>query len=379
MPLNERNRNIWMGLAAIGTVVVLFVVTRQPKESVTTPRDLSAPTEVAKVVAPGLIEITAGSLLEQKLDRQHVKVETVSFPLLTVTGAIAARIVPGAGRPEDRWQFSTVDLSNSFADWQRANTEVEHATNQLAKTRELAAAQVTRFREVSERLQKLVKAGTDSPKDLAAAQADLIQAQIQGQKDVFDAESALSLARRNRSAAERQLFQGGVDPSLLAATESTVVVVADVPEAKAAAVTPGQACEVRFYAVPDAVFPARVARIAPTVAVERRTLRVLFEIKDSDDRLKPGMFADIGLGTEARAALLIPTDAVLHVGNDDFVFARKQPGAWRVTKVRLGEPQGTAIEVREGLAADDEVIGNGAILLKPFVVQALDASTPSAS
>jgi len=374
MPRSERSRNIWMGLAAIGTVVVLFVVVRQPKGGPTNPRDLSTPAEVAKVVAPGLIDITAGSLLERKLDQQPVKTETVSFPLLTVTGAIAARIVPGAGKPEDRWQFSNPDLSNTFGDWQRANTEVEHATNQLAKTRELATAQVARFREVSARLERLVKAGTDAPKDLAAAKADLIQAQIQGQKDVFDAESALNLARRNRTAAERQLFQGGVDPSLLAATESTVVVVADVPEAKAASIAVGQECEVRFYALPDAVFSARVARIAPTVSVERRTLRVLFEINDSNDRLKPGMFADIGLGTEPRAALLIPTDAVLHVGNGDFVFARKQQGPWRVTKIQLGESRGTSIEVREGLAADDEVIGAGAILLKPFVVEALDSS-----
>ena len=86
-------------------------------------------------------------------------------------------------------------------------------------------------RSWSNRMKKLVEAGTDTEKDLAAAQADLIQSQIQGRKDVHEAETAVRLARRTEAALARQLQQGGLDPDLLRSTTWDVdIVMADVPE-----------------------------------------------------------------------------------------------------------------------------------------------------
>jgi hypothetical protein len=375
MKRSELLRNLWMGLATIATMVVVFFVVRPPEGHPTPgPRDLSAASEVARLVGPRLVAIAPGSALERKLDLRSVKLERVSSPLLTVTGSIAARLATGTASPEDRWQFASADVSATYADWRRAQNDVEYAQKQLAKTRDLAAAQIARFQGIQDRLRRLVDAGTDAPKDLAAAEADLLQAQLQGQKDVFDAESAANLALRNRAAAERLLFQAGVDPALLAGEDGAVIVVAEVPEAKASAVRQDEACEALFYGLPEAApFRGRVARVAPTLSVERRTLRVLFVLADPDPRLRPGMFADIGLGTEPREALLVPLDAVLHVGRHDYVFSRRGAGPWRVAAVEIGEPAGGLVEVRGELAPGDEIIGRGAILLKPFLLQALES------
>jgi hypothetical protein len=114
-----------------------------------------------------------------------------------------------------------------------------------------------------------------------------------------------------------------------------------------------------------------VSSIAPTLAAERRTLRVFFELSDPQGHLRPGMFADISLGTEPRDALLVPSDAVLHVGRADYVLVQQQPNLWRVTEVRVGEAHGTNVELLSGVAPNDTVIASGAILLKPLVVQSL--------
>jgi len=361
-----------MAVAAVaGLLVIVFIVT-PPSHTTPGPRDVSQSPEVAKLVGPKLVAITPGSALEQKLERQTVKWQSLTLPQLTVTAAVAAHFGTSAEHSQDRWQFQSPEVSSVYADWRKAQNDADFAGKQLAKTRELGAAEVTRFSEIYERMKKLVDTGTETPKDLAIAKADLVKQQLQSQKDVFDAESALNVALRARAAAERVLGQAGLDPAALETTAEVAIVVAEVPEAKMTRVREGEPCEARFYALPEARFPGRVARIAPTLSPERRTLRVLFELPDQSNRLKPGMFADVGLGTEERQALLVPADALVHVGRGDFVFVRAGDAPWRVQDVDLAEEHGNQIEVVRGVAPGEEIIAGGAILLKPFVVQALE-------
>src|SRR5260370_22544874 len=212
MTRTERWRIGWMIAASIATVLVVFWVMLGGGHVTRGPRDLSITGEVARLAGPRLVEVAADSALERKLEIRSATTQQVSFALLTVTAAVVARFSAGEASPQDRWQFQSSDLSNAYADWRRAQNEVEFATKQLGKTRELATAQVGRFSEAYERLKKLVETGTETARDLATARADLAQSQIQTQKDVFEAESALNVALRNRAAAERILMHAGSDP-----------------------------------------------------------------------------------------------------------------------------------------------------------------------
>jgi hypothetical protein len=89
------------------------------------------------------------------------------------------------------------------------------------------------------------------------------------------------------------------------------------------------------------------------------------------------MFAEIGLGTDKREALLMPTDGVLHVGDKDYALREATPGTWQITEVQTGELRGANVEVLAGLQAGERVLGNGAILLKPVVVRALQLAVPA--
>jgi RND family efflux transporter MFP subunit len=372
MARTELWRNVWMMVATIAAAIVLYYIVRPASRVAPGPRDLSASPEVAQLVGPRLVEIAAGSTLERELEVRTVETRQVTFPLLTVTASVAAHLLAGAGSPQDRWQFQSGEVSNAYADWRRSQNDVDFSGKQLEKTRQLAAAQVARLREAYERMEKLFKTGTETARDLASARADLVQAELQTKKDVFEAESAVNVALRTRAAAERTLLQAGLDPADLEIRTPVAIVVAQVPEAKMRMAREGAACEAQFYAIPDRTFPGRVTRIAPTLSPERRTLRVVFELPDPENRLRPGMFADVGLGTDPRDALLVPAAAVVHVGRGDFVFARGDPGPWRVQEVDLGETHGEMIEVEKGLVAGEEVVGAGAILLKPLLVRSLE-------
>ena len=373
MTRTEVMRNSWMGLATLGVIIVIYFIVRPPARVPPTERDLSVAPEMARVLGPQELEVVAGSALERHLEKQFVKLEKVSIPLLTVTASVAAHSHKGPGKAVDRWQFQSADVSSAYADWRRFQNDVEYSGKQLEKTRELGKAQITRYTEVYERLKKLVEeTGTEAKKDLSAAHADLIQAEIQTHKDEFDAESTQNAAFRNQAQAIRALAQAGIEPSALDQEDPVAIVVAQVPEVQMRGVKEGQSCAARFYGLPDASFPGKITRIVSILSTDRRTLRVLFQLDDPDEKLKPGMFADLGIGTDARDAVLVPVDGTVHVGRRDYVLARAKAGPWRVQDVDLGEHQGPLIEARRGIAVGEEVIGRGAILLKPFIIQALE-------
>jgi cobalt-zinc-cadmium efflux system membrane fusion protein len=368
----ELSRNLWMSVSSVGVAVLVYVIARPPARVPAKERDLSVAPAVARVVGPRQVEVDAGSAFERTIPKHAVRTEKVTIPLLSVTASVAAHSRRGFEKPQDRWQFQSADVSGAYADWRRAQNDVEYGTKQLGKTRELGKAQIARFTDIFERLKKLVEeTGTEAVKDLRASQADLLQAQIQTQKDEFDAESAVNTALRNRAAAERALVQAGIDPASLDNETDVAIVVAQVPEVQMRGVIEGQSCTARFYGIPDQSFPGHITRIVSTLSSDRRTLRVLFDLDDPDHKLKPGMFADVGIGTDSRDAVLVPPEAVVHVGRKDYVLTRRASGPWDVQEVDVGESHGDRVEVRGGLKEGGEVLGRGAILLKPYMVQAL--------
>ncbi|MCK9395853.1 MAG: efflux RND transporter periplasmic adaptor subunit [Methylobacter sp.] len=368
----KRSSRLKTGLAVSMALAVLFNGSWQAAAA-----DQKEATEVevspvVRIVKPRVIGVKADSLLEKKFNISTVQKKRINTPLLVVTGAVVARLPIGSSPMEDRWQFNSIELSGVYADWQRAQAEKEFNTKRLVKIRELTAAQFNSQKLAVDRLRKLVATGTEAIRDLTAAEANLLQVQLEGQKDVYEAETALTVATRSRAALERKLLQEGVDPLLLESSAAGVsLVMADVPELRIGLVSVGQSCIARFYGIPNQLFSGKVRSLAPTLSAERHTLRVFFELNDQADQFKPGMYAEIGLGTDPRDAILIPTDGVLHSGNSDYVLIGDGPGLWRIAEVDVGESVDDHVEILKGLQGGERIIGNGAILLKPMLVEAL--------
>src|SRR5262249_41113557 len=152
-----------------------------------------------------------------------------------------------------------------------------------------------------------------------------------------EARNSLLTAQRTEAALARQLQQSGLDPELLRTGNRDMdVVMADVPEQRLGQISVNQACQAKFFGLPKQVFEGRVTSIGPVVSRERRTLRVLFVLHDPKAQLRPGMFAEIGLGTDPRDALLVPATAIVHVGRDDYVLVAAGERLWRPTPVKAG-------------------------------------------
>ncbi len=175
------------------------------------------------------------------------------------------------------------------------------------------------------------------------------------------------------------MFQAGIDPALLAQNTSTMaIVVAEIPEAQVGLAREGDPCTAEFYGYPGKLFDGTVGSVSPTISKERRTLRVFFQVNDPRGTLRPGMYADVGLSTNAREMSLIPADGVLHVGQFDYVLVADGENQWKVAQVKTGEQFASFLEILSGLQPGDRVIGAGAILLKPYVVADIQSAADSA-
>lgn len=370
-------------LAALAlTVGMLAYLLLAPTASAPSVNEDETLVEVVQRAGPGVLRILPGTALEKKLDIVTVAPTRINSPLLTVTGTVVASLRPGPQKGMDQWQFNAPEVLTAYTDWQKAVADITFNESQLERVRELSETRVAAQKKVVARLQKLVDAGTDSPKDLAVEQTNLLQYQIQGRKEIYEAETAVRVAKRSEAALSRQLQQAGLEPEMLRKAPADVdIVMADVPESVLTIVKIGQGCRATFFGLPGETFPGKVNGIAPVLSKDRRSLRVLFQIMDPRDQLRPGMFAEIGLGTDSREALLMPAEGLVHIGRADYVLvAGTEPSTWRITEVRVAEPQQGLVEVQSGLRTNDRVIGKGSLLLKPPMVRALladgERSTP---
>jgi membrane fusion protein, heavy metal efflux system len=362
-----------LGVALGALAYLLTASTNAP-----TPEEMKRPAKpepVVQIAGPHTIRVRPGTPLDEKLEVAKVESVWLASPVLPVTGMTLASLRPGKETTaQDAWQFATADLLSAYADWQKAIKDVTFQETQLKAVLELNKSKIEAQKKVVDRMEKLVKVGTDTEKDLAVEQTNLIQYEIQGRKDNHDAEQTVFVAQRTQATLARQLQQAGLDPEILRSpmTEGDII-VAEVPERAMERVKMGMTCEVRFVALPDRVFSGKVSSIAPVISKDKRVLNVQFTVKDPQALIRPGMFAEIGLGTDKRQALLIPADGVLHVGDSDYILVGEEPNVWRIAEAQIGTLHGTRVELLSGAKADARVLGKGAILLKPVVALSLQA------
>jgi len=207
--------------------------------------------------------------------------------------------------------------------------------------------------------------------DVALAQARQNYAGVDvARTTVANAEAALSLAKQNLSYAvipspmdgfvsERTADLGEyVSPQQKVATivrTNPLRVRIDIPEQAIPEVKVGQSVSATTSAWPDRNFAGRLARIAPNVTAQSRTLTVEAEIDNSSGALKPGQFATVRiLEDRAEPAVLVPARAVVTEAGVSRVFVIKN-GHAEQRLVQTGQTEGDLIEIRQGVAADEQV------------------------
>lgn len=159
-------------------------------------------------------------------------------------------------------------------------------------------------------------------------------------------------------------------PLFTIANISTVWVIANVPEAQLANLRVGTPAEVRSTAIAGGPVAGRINYIDPRLNEETRTGRVRVELSNPGERLKSGMFVEVGLqagtGGASGAELVIPSTAVQRIGDRMVVFIPKEgeEGTFIVRDVELGGEVEGYHRILNGLKLAEKVVTKGSFILK---------------
>ena len=132
--------------------------------------------------------------------------------------------------------------------------------------------------------------------------------------------------------------------------------VADVYEAEIARIRLGMPADLALGSIPGRSFHGRVAFIDPQVDPKSRTVKVRVELANPRGELKPEMYGEMVLRSQARKGLVVPIDAVLDSGARKIVFVSLGEGRFEPRLVETGANLGETVEVRTGLKAGEAVV-----------------------
>jgi cobalt-zinc-cadmium efflux system membrane fusion protein len=142
-------------------------------------------------------------------------------------------------------------------------------------------------------------------------------------------------------------------------------VIADVPEKNLSSLKNGAPVLIKVAAYPDETFPAKISRVGETLNPDTRTVEVRCVANNHHGRLKPEMYATVGLTVgEKRVTPLVPQAALQEMDGQTAVFVERGEGKVEKRAVKIGRRQGAMVEVLEGLSRGERVVTEGSFMLK---------------
>ncbi len=137
-----------------------------------------------------------------------------------------------------------------------------------------------------------------------------------------------------------------------------------VPELAMSQVKPGQTLQVTLDAIPDKAYAGQVFAINPMIDANGRSIVIRAQVRNTDGKLRPGMFARVRLFTsDNKDTLVVPEESLFPLGDDKYVYKVVDGKAAR-QKIVIGQRREGRVEVTDGLSADDVVVTAGIIKLR---------------
>jgi cobalt-zinc-cadmium efflux system membrane fusion protein len=295
-----------------------------------------------------------------------------------VASPIPARVLSLLASPGQQ-----VKKGQPLADLQSPELGKARAALQSAQARASAARQAAERKRTlgAERIvaQKDVQAAeaeaATAEADLAAARSELLALGVEGQEAASRRESA---AFTLRSPVEGTVIERSAVVGQMAEPSRTLFHVGDLSrlwltvhafERDAVRIQRGALSRVTFAALPGKDFAAKVGFIGQRVDPASRTISVRLELDNPDGVLRPGMSASafIPIGEPGALMTTVPAAALQRLEDGWFAFLPKGEGTFERREVGRGRTLGGDVEVLTGLEAGEQVVVDGAFLLKAEV------------
>jgi cobalt-zinc-cadmium efflux system membrane fusion protein len=146
---------------------------------------------------------------------------------------------------------------------------------------------------------------------------------------------------------------------------SKVWMLASVPQEDFGKVRLGQSAAVILPGDPFRRVPGKITNLGQSLNPITRVMEVRIELDNRDNRFRPEMLANAEIPIAGRKpSILVPSDAVQQVGDQDVVFVQTGQGLFDVRAVKLGEAADGKTPILEGIRAGEPVVVRGSFILK---------------
>ena len=148
-----------------------------------------------------------------------------------------------------------------------------------------------------------------------------------------------------------------------------VKMLVNVSESLFTQVDKGMEFDITVDAYPNEVFKGTVNLLYPTVSATTHTFPVEVICQNTDQRLRPGMFARVTANFGTNHHIVIPDVAVVKQqgSGEHFVYVLQPDNTVKYTLVELGKRLGNRYEIVSGLNEGDRIVTEGQIRLKDGV------------
>jgi cobalt-zinc-cadmium efflux system membrane fusion protein len=327
------------------------------------------------------IEVHAGSALRSRLRIAPVEYRSIRRSLeapaqVDADPARMARITPPLpGRvlqlfvhfgdtvtPGQRLlTLDSPDLVAAQTDYLRARTTLAQAERTLSRNRDLAAQGAGSEREVEQ----------------ASTERDVAQSELER------AMLRLRLLHTDPGAVGRPLtvpspiagrvvefhvapgeFHDADDQLITIADLSTIWVTANVQEKDIRRVHAHEDASATFAAYPGEHWTGQVLFVGDLLDPDTRTIQVRVAFANDDRRLRPGMFANVTFTETAAPELVVPTTAIVLIGDASYVFVETAPWTFERRRITPGAQIEGASEIASGIREGERVVVENAVLLQ---------------
>lgn len=151
-----------------------------------------------------------------------------------------------------------------------------------------------------------------------------------------------------------------------------------LPERYLDQISVGQSMEITVRAFPDEMFAGQISAINPGIDPGTRSLRIRATLENPQERLHPGMFAEVRTVLPQRPAVLtLPQTAITYnpYGDSVFVIQESESGTSVLRRqIETGDVRNGRIEVVSGLEAGEQVVTVGHVKLRNDQAVVIDNS-----
>ncbi|HEX3891061.1 MAG TPA: efflux RND transporter periplasmic adaptor subunit [Terracidiphilus sp.] len=256
------------------------------------------------------------------------------------------------------------DVTSAFDAYLKAVND-----EQLANKAYLRADDLFKHGAIS---QAMVEQADDSEKD---AKADLTaseeQLRVMGVDKshpspivhVYAPISGVIIGQNVTNAGAAGVTLSGSATAFTVADLSTVWILCDVYENDIPKLQLGQIAQIKLESYPDRVLTGRVSDIGPVLDPTIRTAKVRIQVPNPGF-LRLGMFVTATFSSRKKATYtVVPSDAVLHLHDRDWVYLPAGGNQFKRTEVQAGKMlEGNRQEILSGLTPDQQIVTHALLL-----------------